>query len=61
MLYIFHKDQLAEQEEEANEQDTLIDSIKLDPENIKSFAFPTYVPPNVKDDMVNNNKMTILN
>ena len=44
--------ELTEQEEEEKEQDTLIDSLVLDPAKIQSFSFATYIPPNVKDDMV---------
>ena len=45
----------AEQQEKVEEEtkmDMLPEDLELRSDHIKEYQFPTYVPPNVKDDMV---------
>ena len=53
VFYLFdvgeEKDRLMQEEEE---EDQTLENTYIQAERVKSFNFPTYAPPNVKDDMV---------
>ena len=44
---------IKEKEEEEEEHENILDDVILEASKVKNYTFPTYAPPNVKDDMVN--------